>query len=153
MKSRKAKYHARGSGKPAHPHSQYSLRQYRELEKASDTEPHLWPYWVTRQICLKGINLTTLRSIFSWDCPFSEISGILAKTIKYLSQLMRLWYLSHRQHATAQVSLRIREVQPESSLFAHMKYGSRQRVQPKVRHLALLDSCACAFEEWVYGGP
>ena len=28
-----------------------------------------------------------------------------------------------------------------------MKYGSRQSVQPKIRHLALLDDCACAFEE------
>ena len=34
-----------------------------------------------------------------------------------------------------------------------MKYGSRPRVWPKIRHLAPLDGCACAFEEWVYGGP
>ena len=40
---------------------------------------------------------------------------------------------------------------PETSLFAHIKYGSR-RVRPKIRHLALLDGCACTFEEWVYGG-
>ena len=33
-----------------------------------------------------------------------------------------------------------------------MKYGSRRRVQPKIRPLAPLDGCACAFEEWVYGG-
>ena len=31
-------------------------------------------------------------------------------------------------------------------------YGSRRRVQPKIRHLAPLDDCACTFEEWVYGG-
>ena len=37
-------------------------------------------------------------------------------------------------------------------LFAHMTYGSRLRVQPKIRHLAPLDGSACAFEEWVYGG-
>ena len=36
---------------------------------------------------------------------------------------MRLWYLSHRQPATAQASLR----SPEPSLFAHMKYGSRRK--------------------------
>ena len=41
---------------------------------------------------------------------------------------------------------------PEPSLFAHMKYGSRRRVRPKIKHLAALDDCACAFEEWVYGG-
>ena len=35
----------------------------------------------------------------------------------------------------AQASLRIRAVSPEPSLFAHMKYGSRRRVWPKIRHL------------------
>ena len=63
---------------------------------------------------------------------------------------MRLWYLSQRRPAKAQASLRIRAVSP--SLFAHMKYGSRGRVRPKIRHLVPLDGCACAFEEWVYGG-
>ena len=64
-----------------------------------------------------------------------------------MSQLMRLWYLSHRRPAKAQASLRIRAVSPEPSLFAHMKYGNRRRVRPKMRHLAPLDACACAFEE------
>ena len=41
---------------------------------------------------------------------------------------------------------------PEPSLFAYIKNGSRRRVQPKIRHLAPLDGCACAFEEWIYGG-
>ena len=45
----------------------------------------------------------------------------------YLSQLMR-WYLSHRRPAKAQVSLHMRAVLPEPSLFTHMKYGSRRRV-------------------------
>ena len=65
----------------------------------------------------------------------------------YLSQLMRFWYLSHRRPAKAQASLLIRAVSPEPSLFAHMKYGSRRKVRPKIRHLAPLDSCTCAFEE------
>ena len=30
---------------------------------------------------------------------------------------------------------------------SHMKYGSRRRVRPKIRHLALLDGCACMFDE------
>ena len=38
-----------------------------------------------------------------------------------LSQLMRLWYLSHRQPAKAVASLCICAVSPEPSLFAHMK--------------------------------
>ena len=66
---------------------------------------------------------------------------------KQMSQLMRLWYLSHRRKAKAQASLRIRTGSPEPSLFAHIKYGSRRNVQPKNRHLAPLDGCACAFEE------
>ena len=65
----------------------------------------------------------------------------------YLSQLMRLWYLTHRCPAKVQVSLRIHTVSPEPSLFAHMKYGNRERVPLKIRHLAPLNGCACAFEE------
>ena len=64
-----------------------------------------------------------------------------------LSHVMRLWYLSHRRPAKVQASLCIHAVSPEPSLFANMKYGSRQRVQPKIRHLTALDGCACAFEE------
>ena len=64
-----------------------------------------------------------------------------------MSQLMRLWYLPHRRPAKAPASLRIRAVSPEPSLFAHIKYGSRRRVRPKIGHLAPLDGSACAFEE------
>ena len=67
-----------------------------------------------------------------------------------MSQLMRLWYLSHRLPVKAQASLRIHAVSPEPSLFAHMKYGIRWRVRPKIRHLAPLDGCACALIEWLY---
>ena len=48
-----------------------------------------------------------------------------------MSQLMRLWYLSHRGPVKAQVSLCIHAVSPEPSLFAHMKNGSRRRVRQK----------------------
>ena len=72
--------------------------------------------------------------------------------VKYFSQLMRLWYLSYRWPAKAQASLRICAVSPEPSLFAHMKYGSRRSIWPKIRHLTQLDGCACVFKEWVYGG-
>ena len=65
---------------------------------------------------------------------------------------MRLWYLSHRRPAKTQAILPIRAVSSELSLFAHMKYGSRRRVRPEIRHLVSLDGCACAFEECVYGG-
>ena len=69
-----------------------------------------------------------------------------------LSQLVRFWYLSHRWPAKAQASLRIRAVSPQPSLFEHMNYGSRQWVRQKIKHIAPLDGCACAFEEWVYKG-
>ena len=52
-----------------------------------------------------------------------------------------------RRPAKAQASLRIRAVSPEPLLCAHMKYGSIQRVRSKIRHLAPLHGCACAFEE------
>ena len=69
--------------------------------------------------------------------------------VNNLSQLMRLWYLSHRRPAKAQASLRIRAVSPEPSLLGHMNYGSRRRVRPNIRHLAPLDGCACVFQEWI----
>ena len=65
---------------------------------------------------------------------------------------MRLWYLSHRWPAKAQVSLRIHAVSPEPSLVAHMKYGSGRRVRPNIRHLASVDDCTCAIEERIYEG-
>ena len=63
-----------------------------------------------------------------------------------LRQLMRLWYLLPRRPAKAQACLRIHAVSPEPSLFAHIKYGSRRRVQPEIRYLAPLDVCTYAFE-------
>ena len=53
---------------------------------------------------------------------------------------MRLWSLSHRRPAKAQASLRIRAIAPEPSLFAHIKYESRRRIRPKIKHVAPLHS-------------
>ena len=62
---------------------------------------------------------------------------------------MRLWYLSHRRPAKAQASLRTRAVSPEPSLFAHIEYGSRRRVRPKIRQLAPLEAAhACLKNEF-----
>ena len=98
------------------------------------------------------------------SCPFFDVTCIFT-TLFWLPLLliaipepfhmifnnwvMRVWYLSHRWPAKAQA---IRAVWPEPSLFAHMKYESRRRVRPKIRHLAPRDGCACAFEEWLYRG-
>ena len=68
---------------------------------------------------------------------------VLVQNVK-MSQLMRLWYLSYMQPAKA--------VSPEPSLFEHIKYRSRLRIRPTIRHAAPLDGCPFAFEECVYGG-
>ena len=91
---------------------------------------------------------------------------------------MRLWYISHRRsfgirdcsilkivwasswdYGTYRIGdqRRLRRAAHPGSLsrafaIAHMNYGSRRRVRPKIRHLAPLDGCACVFEEWIYGG-
>ena len=65
-----------------------------------------------------------IRSSFT---PACLLPGIVNKTFKpahvkiiLMSQLMRLWYLSHRRTAKAQARLRIRAVSPEPLLFAHI---------------------------------
>ena len=65
---------------------------------------------------------------------------------KIMSQLMKLWHLSLRRPAKAQIyepaHLRSLARAAEPSLFTHMKYGStcRHRVRPKLRQLAPLDA-------------
>ena len=87
-------------------------------------------------------------------CPTipTTTQGIMTFSSIELSQLMWLWYLSHRRPAKAQASLHIRAVSPEPSLFAHIIYGSSRRVRPNIRHLAPLDGSAYTFKELVYGG-
>ena len=93
------------------------------------------------------------RTCIRWQVTFgfkyiSMLSRYLAKYFRqHTSQLMRLWYLSHRRPVKAQASLRIRAVSPEPALFAHITYGSSRRVTRKIRHLASLAGCACAFED------
>ena len=73
-----------------------------------------------------GISINTCDQLFG-----DERAGCAAfrYSVANMSQLMRLCYLSHRQPAKAQASLRIHAVSPEPSLFAHMKYVSRRRVR------------------------
>ena len=63
-----------------------------------------------------------------------------------MSQLMRLWYLSHRRLAKAQASLRIRVVSPEPPLLAHTSNEPRGTFRQKARSLALLNGWACAVK-------
>ena len=67
----------------------------------------------------------------TWECYILQVE--LRCKLLEMGQLMRLWYLSHRRPAKAQA---IRAVSPEPSLFSQMWYGNKQRVRPKIRHLA-----------------
>ena len=101
--------------------------------------------WNSMAVCgfvdLVSISLVAI----CWARPVIELS--------IMSPRMKLWYLSHRRPAKAHESLRICTVLLEPSLFTHIKYGSRWRIRSKIRHLAKLDSCACAyFEECINGG-
>ena len=97
----------------------------------------------------------TKSAIISGVKQYHRKIGMVQDTLKlmpktmspkvYLSQLMRLWYLSHRDQRLR------RAFSSEPSLFAYTKYGSRRKVWPKIRHLAPLDGCACVFEGWVTG--
>ena len=127
------------------------------------------------------VNCMTLSLIWLWwersateivtgngrrEWHFSELYGIIIKRNVQVSirkhrfwihntifePVHDMWYLSHRRTAKAQARLCIPAVSPEPSLFAHITYGSRQRVWPNIRRVATVGSCACVFEEWVYGG-
>ena len=121
----------------------------------------MWPYHLCSAMCsspwfrssntpvTSGILLLFIRYVvFVRNVQKSRIASYFKGMDPKLSQLMRLWYY----HIGDQRDSGIRAVSTEPSLFAHMKYRSRRRVRPNIRHLAQLDGCACAFDEWVYGG-
>ena len=93
----------------------------------------------------KRFSFKATHNVYSEDSDqngwMPRLTWATAGHTDHLSQLMRFWYLSHRWQRRLRQPL----------LFAHMKYGNRQRVRPKIRHLASLDGWACAFEEWAYG--
>ena len=99
----------------------------------------------TASICLSNqVKQKTLMDLLSGQ--FCPNDGLV-----YMNQCMRLWYLSHRRPAKVKASLRIRAVLPKPSLLAHMKYGSRRNVQPKIRSWPT-GWLHMRAEEWVYGG-
>ena len=102
--------------------------------------------------CHEAAHLFSMK-IFVWFCICLENEANKDFwVLNEISQLMRLWYSLYRQTAKAQARLSIRAVSPEPSLFAHIKYGSRRRVWPKIRCVAPLDCYACVFEDRVYRG-
>ena len=93
--------------------------------------------------CIFGLTDTSIISLY-WLKNFQQIKK------HNLIQLMKSWYLSHRRPAKVLASLCICAVSPEPSLLAHMKYGSRWKVQPKIRHLApLMAAHVCLKNEFM----
>ena len=98
-------------------------------------------WWVFLVIIKESFSPVLHKNI---RCGYSlESRRKLSLNYHQMSHLMRLWYLLHRRPVKAQASLRICAVSPEPSLFAHIKYGSRQRVQQKNQTC----SPTCVFEE------
>ena len=111
----------------------------------------IWVYTVCHSVYIFWIHYSngraTLFKFWDNDSIFLGVQIFRTFTEQYMSQLIRLWYLSQRQPAKAQASLCMHAVWQGPSLFAHMKYENRRRVRPKIGHLAPLDDCACALEE------
>ena len=119
---------------------------------------HFWIMIVMTQVqmfrcwhLLYRITAILILVNYQYLLQWFDIQELYGEIITFLEYFMKSW-MKLRRPANAQASLHIRAVTPEPSLFAHMKYGSRRKVRPKIRHLAPLDVCTCAFEEWVYGG-
>ena len=135
----------------------YSNVSFREVNRQFYGRKFRFTDCFPPQITVSRAVISFFRHLFIWfssKCAVlhSNLQDVDAHDTRNMSQLMRLWYLSHRRPAKAQASLCMRTVPPEPSLFAHIKYGNRRWVRPKIRHLAPLDGCACSFEKWVYGG-
>ena len=92
----------------------------------------LWSDWVNAQadLSLCWAHVILLVFVMLW-LKYNGLRWTCSKPT--MSPLARLWYLSHRRPAKAQGSLRIQAVWPESSLFAKIKYGSRQKIWPKMK--------------------
>ena len=103
-----------------------------------------------RFVTYRGITLIKFTLFVDQSC--SNFQAYRKNIISSNEPAHEIWNLSHMRPAKAQASLRVCAVSSEPSLFAHMNYGSRRRVRPKIRDLAPLDGCACIFEEWIYGG-
>ena len=87
------------------------------------------------------------REVSDQTARMHRLIWLLAEPTGNLSQLMILWYLSHRRPAKAQASLRIRAVSPELLLFEHMNYGNGRRVRPKNQTSSLIGwLCVCIWK-------
>ena len=130
-------------------------KQCRPWSDCSSRSSLIWVYTVCLGLSVRKLRIITVVPFLLWllsvrtlstlitDCYWNFLLIVVLLTCSVLpylrystsitdmSQLMKLWYLSHRRPAKAQASLRIWAVSPQPSLFAHMKYGSRWRVRAK----------------------
>ena len=76
---------SKGSGEPA-PFAQsrhslgYSLTQYKEIEKASDNDPHFWPFCVSTS-AYKGSQIAQHKGPFSHE--MAQIITVAISTFTY----------------------------------------------------------------------
>ena len=57
----------------------------------------------------------------------------------------KIWYLSHRREAKAQMGMHIYPILPEPSMHAHIEKRHTGLFRAEFTALAPLDSCACMF--------
>ena len=129
----------------------YIKRRKRVNKQISERSLDLYEGWGCGRCLQARIFYTPILDIFAAksvpEFCFSKHLPIKIR-ISFEALPMRLWYLSHMRLAKVQASLRIRAVSPEPLLFLHMKYGGRPLIA-----LRPLNSRACAFKVYVYGGP
>ena len=109
------------------------------------------PIFCSLTVCIKQMNHLLSTTGYTFVGQVFLYSLFSLSTFKWSSS----WdYGTYHigDHRRLRRACRICAVSSEPLLFAHMKYGSRRRVRPKIRHLAPLDGCSCAFEERVYWG-
>ena len=78
---------------------------------------------------------------------FLNVETCQAGTVhSYVDRVKRIWYLSPKQAAKVQASLRIRALSPEPSLLADTSSESRGTFRQKTRSVAPLNGWACAVK-------
>ena len=91
--------------------------------------------------------MRVLLSLYSFKMKNCIFPSIFALQFKWASSWDYGTYHIGDQRRLGQACA---PTQSRQSLCCSHTFGSRQSVQPKIRHLAPLDGCPCAFEEWVY---
>ena len=103
-------------------HKLRSFQFYRWLQIIMLASGHVYNKVYRNTIVLYPIILHDYAFIFNCTTVAPASDSVKGPDHNHLSQQKRLLYLSYRRPVKTMVSLRIRAVSPEPSLFAHMKY-------------------------------